>query len=210
MSRSVRIHLPWTSCLSVGRVSTTLTVTGSAGKATASRLPVPDDDIPAQVSSIPQELMRQQGTNTVADALKNASGVQAVRWYGAYEQYTIRGFFDPDMFDDFNVMLVDGMRLGGNRHGHTDQQHSEHRGVEGPQFHPLREGRGRAAPSISSGRSRKPCEPTMSAIAAAGSTRTRCRGRSAPDRSAQPRSFSIVWTPASKAAMAGATPERIG
>ncbi len=101
--------------LSVGRVSTTLTVTGSAGKATASRLPVPDDDIPAQVSSIPQELMRQQASNTVADALKNASGVQAVRWYGAYEQYTIRGFFDPDMFDDFNVMLVDGMRLGGNR-----------------------------------------------------------------------------------------------
>ena len=80
--------------LSVGRVSTTLTVTASAGRATATRLPVANDDVPAQVSSIPQELLRQQGTNTVADALKNASGVQAVRWYGAYEQYTIRGFFD--------------------------------------------------------------------------------------------------------------------
>ncbi len=102
--------------LSVGRVSTTLTVTGSAGKATASRLPVPDDDIPAQVSSIPQELMRQQASNSIADALKNASGVQAVRWYGAYEQYTIRGFFDDDR-DGFNVMLVDGMRMGGNRYG---------------------------------------------------------------------------------------------
>ena len=102
--------------LSVGRVSTTLTVTASAGKATASRLPVADDDIPAQVSSIPQELLRQRGTNSVADAVKNASGVQAVRWYGAYEQYTIRGFFDPDR-DAFNVMLVDGMRMGGNRYG---------------------------------------------------------------------------------------------
>ena len=101
--------------LSVGRVSTTLTVTASAGRATATRLPVANDDVPAQVSSIPQELLRQQGVNTIGDALKNASGVQAVRWYGAYEQYTIRGFFDPDMFDDFNVMLVDGMRLGGNR-----------------------------------------------------------------------------------------------
>lgn len=102
--------------LSVGRVSTTLTVTASAGKATATRLPVANDDVPAQVSSIPQELMRQQGTNTVADALKNASGVQAVRWYGAYEQFTIRGFFDDDR-DAFNVMLVDGMRMGGNRYG---------------------------------------------------------------------------------------------
>jgi iron complex outermembrane receptor protein len=101
--------------LSVGRVSTTLTVTESAGKATATRLPVADDDVPAQVSSIPEELIRQQGSNSVAEALRNASGVQAVRWYGVYEQYTIRGFFDPDR-DGSNVVLVDGMRPGGNRY----------------------------------------------------------------------------------------------
>ena len=101
--------------LSMGRVSTTLTVTASAGKSTATRLPVADDDVPAMVSSIPQELLRQQGTNSLADALRNASGVQAVRWYGAYEQFTIRGFNDPDR-DGFNVMLVDGMRMGGNRY----------------------------------------------------------------------------------------------
>ncbi|HVH27191.1 MAG TPA: TonB-dependent receptor [Vicinamibacterales bacterium] len=101
--------------LTVGRVSTTLTVTASAGKATASRLPVANTDVPAQVSSIPQELMRQQSVNTVGEALRNASGVQAVRWYGAYEQYTIRGFFDDDR-DSFNTMLVDGMRMGGNRY----------------------------------------------------------------------------------------------
>jgi iron complex outermembrane recepter protein len=102
--------------LSVGRVSTTLTVEASEGRATATRLPVPDDDVPAQVSSVPQELIQQQGTNSVAEALRNASGVQAVRWYGVYEQYTIRGFFDSDR-DDFNAVLVDGMRMGGNRYG---------------------------------------------------------------------------------------------
>jgi iron complex outermembrane receptor protein len=97
--------------LSVGRVSTTVNVTASAGRATATRLPVADDDVPAQVSSIPQELLRQQGINSLYEALKNASGVQAVRWYGVYEQYTIRGFFDPDR-DDYNTMLLDGMRIG--------------------------------------------------------------------------------------------------
>ena len=102
--------------LGVGRVSTTLTVTAAAGKATATRLPVPNDDVPAQVSSIPQELLRQQASTRIGEALKNASGVQAVRWYGVYQQYTIRGFYDPDR-DGFNVMLVDGMRMGGNRYG---------------------------------------------------------------------------------------------
>ena len=97
--------------LSIGRVSTTLNVTASAGKATATRLPVADDDVPAQVSSIPQELLRQQGINSIYEGLRNASGVQGVRWYGAYEQYTIRGFFDPDR-DDFNTLLIDGMRIG--------------------------------------------------------------------------------------------------
>lgn len=101
--------------LAVGRVSTTLTVVEVAGKATATRLPVANDEVPVQVSSIPQELLRQQGTNTLMDALKNASGVQAVRWYGVYEQYTIRGFNDADR-DSFNVLLVDGMRQGGNRY----------------------------------------------------------------------------------------------
>ncbi len=107
---------PVDALLGVGRVATSLTVTAAAGKATATRLPVPNDDVPAQVSSIPQELLRQQAVNSIGEALKNASGVQAFRWYGAYEQYTIRGFNDPDR-DGNNVMLVDGMRMGGNRYG---------------------------------------------------------------------------------------------
>jgi iron complex outermembrane recepter protein len=100
--------------LGIGRVTTAVTVTATSGKATATRLPVPDVDVPAQVSTIPQELLRQQGINTLGDALKNASGVQTMRWYGVYENYTIRGFHDADR-DAFNVMLLDGMRFGGNR-----------------------------------------------------------------------------------------------
>jgi iron complex outermembrane receptor protein len=101
--------------LGVGRVTTSVTVTAAVGRATASRLPVANTDIPAQVSTIPQELVRQQGINTIGEALKNASGVQAFRWYGVYDQFTIRGFSDPDR-DAFNVVLVDGMRFGGNRY----------------------------------------------------------------------------------------------
>ena len=59
--------------LAVGRVNTSVSVTATAGKATATRLPVPDVDVPAQVSTIPQELILQQGLNTVGDALRNAS-----------------------------------------------------------------------------------------------------------------------------------------
>jgi TonB-dependent siderophore receptor len=88
----------------VGAVSTSVTVTDVAGKATASRLEIPDRDLPVQVSSIPQQLLQQQGVNDMASALKNASGVQTQRLYGVYEQYTIRGFNAND------VMLVDGMR----------------------------------------------------------------------------------------------------
>ena len=101
--------------LAVGRVNTTVSVTATAGKATATRLPVPDVDVPAQVSTIPQELILQQGNNTIGEALRNASGVQAIRWYGAYEQYTIRGFFDADR-DGFNAVMIDGMRRNGNRY----------------------------------------------------------------------------------------------
>ena len=102
--------------LAVERFTTDLSVMTLGDRATASRLPVPNRALPAQVGSVSEETMRQQGTNSVADALKNVSGVQAVRWYGAYEQYSIRGFFDADR-DQTNVVLVDGMRRAGNRYG---------------------------------------------------------------------------------------------
>jgi iron complex outermembrane receptor protein len=88
---------------------TSVDVIDVAGKATASRLEIPDRDLPVQVSSISQTLLQQQGVNDMVTALRNASGVQAQRWYGVYEYYTVRGFNQAD------VMLVDGMRLEGNR-----------------------------------------------------------------------------------------------
>lgn len=88
---------------------TSIEVVDVAGKATASRLEIPDRDMPVQVSSIPQALLQEQAVNSMVEALKNASGVQAFRWYGVYEYYTVRGFNQAD------VMLVDGMRLEGNR-----------------------------------------------------------------------------------------------
>jgi iron complex outermembrane receptor protein len=88
---------------------TSIDVVDVAGKATASRLEIPNTELPAQISVIPQALLQQQAVNNMVDALKNASGVQAFRWYGVYEYYTIRGFNQAD------VMLVDGMRLEGNR-----------------------------------------------------------------------------------------------
>jgi iron complex outermembrane receptor protein len=91
--------------LPVAGVVTSIDVTDVAGKATASRMDIPDRDLPVMVSSIPRQLLLQQGTNDVMTALRNASGVQAQRFYGVYEQYTIRGFNAAD------VMLVDGIRI---------------------------------------------------------------------------------------------------
>ena len=76
--------------LSVGRVSTTLTVTAAAGKATATRLPVPNDDVPAQVSSIPQELMRQQGSQH-----HRRSAEECVRRAGGPLVWRVRAVHDP-------------------------------------------------------------------------------------------------------------------
>lgn len=88
---------------------TSIDVTDVAGKATASRLDIPDRELPVQISFIPRQILQQQAVNNMVDALKNASGVQAFRWYGVYEYYTIRGFNQADLY------MVDGMRLEGNR-----------------------------------------------------------------------------------------------
>lgn len=100
--------------LPVAGVITSIDVIDVEGKATASRLEIPDRDIPVQVSSIPQQLLQQQGVNDMVTALRNASGVQAQRFYGVYEYYTIRGVNGSDSNPSL-VMLVDGMRLEGNR-----------------------------------------------------------------------------------------------
>jgi iron complex outermembrane receptor protein len=95
--------------LSLAGVSTTLDVIDVAGKATSSRMEIPDIEIPVQVSTIPEQVIEQQGANDLVTVLRNASGVSAQLFYGAYEYYTIRGFHESD------VLLVDGLRLEGNR-----------------------------------------------------------------------------------------------
>ncbi|MEO8053380.1 MAG: TonB-dependent receptor, partial [Acidobacteriota bacterium] len=95
--------------LALSGVRTTLQVIDAAGKATSSRMEIPDDELPVQVSSISLQTLQQQGVNDLVTALRNASGVSAQRFYGIYEYYTIRGFNQAD------VELVDGMRLEGNR-----------------------------------------------------------------------------------------------
>ncbi|MBZ2184888.1 MAG: TonB-dependent receptor [Bryobacter sp.] len=95
--------------LALAEVSTTVTVEDVAGKTTATRMDVPNLEVPIQVSSITSQVLEQRGVNDLVNALQNASGVSATRWYGMYEYYTIRGFNVAD------VQLVDGMRLEGNR-----------------------------------------------------------------------------------------------
>lgn len=106
--------------LGVSGVSTSIivrevagTLVDIAGKTTASRMVVPDRDLPVQVSSIPRQLLQEQGVNDMVTALRNASGVSATRKWGMYEYYTIRGFSVGDRGTD--VLLVDGMRVEGNR-----------------------------------------------------------------------------------------------
>jgi len=98
--------------LAVGQISTTVEVTDVAGRATASRMPIPDIQLPVQVSSVSQLVLQAQGANDMVSALRNVSGVTAFRAYGMYEYYTIRGFNIPYQSA---VQLVDGMRLEGNR-----------------------------------------------------------------------------------------------
>jgi len=78
--------------LGVSGVSTTVsvkeaggTVADIAGKTTASRLDIPDTDLPAQVSSIPQQVLESQGVNDMVSAFRNVSGVSATVRYGMYE-----------------------------------------------------------------------------------------------------------------------------
>jgi iron complex outermembrane receptor protein len=99
--------------LRVAGTSTTVDVSDVAGKATASRMDIPNIDLPVQVSTISQQVLEQQGVNDLVTALRNASGVSAERFYGAYEYYTIRGFMSSDA--PYDLLLVDGMRLEGNR-----------------------------------------------------------------------------------------------
>jgi len=95
--------------LPVAEATTTVNIEASGGRATASRMDVGALDLPVTVNDVSSVTLTEQGANTMVDALRNVSGVSATRWYGMYEYYTVRGFNISD------VVLVDGMRLEGNR-----------------------------------------------------------------------------------------------
>jgi outer membrane receptor for ferric coprogen and ferric-rhodotorulic acid len=56
---------------------------------------VPDRELPVQVSSVSEEVLREQRSNDLGSALRNVSGVSARRFYGIYEYHTVRGFSGP-------------------------------------------------------------------------------------------------------------------
>lgn len=91
------------------------TVTDIAGKTTASRMDVPDKDMPVQVSSIPQQTLQVQGINDMVTAMRNVSGGSGTRRYGMYQYFAVRGFISGGPNSQGDVLLVDGMRLQGNR-----------------------------------------------------------------------------------------------
>ena len=61
--------------------------------ATGSKIPVPLADLPASVTVVPQEVIREQGAKTLAQVLTNASGTQPVYagGYGYADAFVIRG-----------------------------------------------------------------------------------------------------------------------
>ena len=105
--------------LGLGALATTITVREAggtiadiAGKTTASRLNIPNTDLPVQVSSIPLQVLESQGVRDMITAMRNVSGASSFRGYGMYEYENIRGFAGSTAV---NARLVDGMRIEGNR-----------------------------------------------------------------------------------------------
>lgn len=58
----------------------------------AMRVPVPVEDVPVSVSVVPKSLLRDQAAFVLADALRNASGVNAASGFGVFDVFTVRGF----------------------------------------------------------------------------------------------------------------------
>jgi iron complex outermembrane receptor protein len=102
--------------LKVNAVATTVEVTDIAGRATASRMPVADRDLPVQVSTVTQQTLEEQGSNSLATAIHNISGASSSPGYGMFQYYTIRGFRSGGSADlRGDVVLADGVRVLGNR-----------------------------------------------------------------------------------------------
>ncbi|MCU1385117.1 MAG: hypothetical protein JWL71_3814 [Acidobacteria bacterium] len=98
--------------LTIAGLVTSIDVVDVAGKTTASRMDVPNREIPSQVSVVSAATLEEQGVNDLAAALENVSGVITQVQYGVYEWYTIGGVTQQSGND---FLFVDGMTLTGNR-----------------------------------------------------------------------------------------------
>lgn len=98
--------------LALGRITTTLEVTDSAGFNPATRLYVDDLEVPVLTSVISQQTLRDQNINDLLTALENVSGVTTSKQYGSMEWYTIGGFTQQSGNE---FLYIDGMASTGNR-----------------------------------------------------------------------------------------------
>ncbi len=98
--------------LTVSRLSETVAVTATLTPDTASKLNVPASDVPVQVSTVSLEAIQDQGLNDLVTALRNVSGATTQKFWGTYENYTIRGFHS---LGNTMLVLTDGMRIDGER-----------------------------------------------------------------------------------------------
>jgi len=102
----------WNFTLSVASVQNQVLVTAEAGyavteSAAGSKMDVPLLDVPQAITIVDRELLDDQGSYKLDDALKNVAGVIPGGYYEAWDYYRIRGF-DAS----FNT-YIDGLR-GGN------------------------------------------------------------------------------------------------
>lgn len=95
--------------LAVETLVSSVTVESTLGRSTASRMDVPAADLPVSQNTVSAELIHRQGATDLVTALRSVSGMNAYTLYGPYEYYSFRGF------NTENTVLVDGIRLEGNR-----------------------------------------------------------------------------------------------
>jgi iron complex outermembrane recepter protein len=103
-----------TVTLQVAGVTEDVTVQGAIiGTAATGKTTLPLRELPLTISSVPETILEEQGSNDLVSALQNVPGVYAFTNYGVYEGYTFRGFLD--LFPSLANQLVDGVRHEGNR-----------------------------------------------------------------------------------------------
>src|SRR6202789_2982773 len=94
--------------LEVGSVSTAVDVTTTVDALAASspKYAEPITDTPQTINEVPREVMDQQGTTTLRDALRNVAGISLAAGEGGAQgdNLTIRGFTAR------NDLFIDGMR----------------------------------------------------------------------------------------------------